>query len=93
MNRLMDHLAHGYWNDVQKRLIEKHGLSAPNAIAAISDFRSRLAKHDVGEIIYHEDAWRIAESIAAAVKKGGFVEPNGETAKNGKKTTKREKRS
>lgn len=63
-----------YWAEVEKAL-KKHGLSEREAIRGIGEYRVRLERHGVGHILYHRDAEDVAQTIAAAVRNGGFKEP------------------
>lgn len=58
----------GYWKEVRGLLRERHGLTVVQARRGISTYRARMRKHEVGDILYHEDSARTAETIAGLVR-------------------------
>lgn len=52
-----------YWEAVKQCLIKFHGRNARQAAASIREYRKSLKKAKVGEIIYHDEPFRVAEGI------------------------------
>jgi hypothetical protein len=64
-----------YWKEVRGLLRERHGLTVVQARRGISIYRARMRKHEVGDILYHEDSARTAETIAGLVRQGLLDNP------------------
>jgi hypothetical protein len=73
---LPQHLIAQYWEEVERLLFQRHGLTLAEARAGIEDLQERLRKHQVGDVIYNRNASDVAETIAWAVRHGGFREPD-----------------
>jgi hypothetical protein len=65
----------GYWKEVRRLLRERHDLTVVQARQGIANYRGWMRKHEVGDILYHEDASRTAETIAGLVRQGFFDNP------------------
>jgi cytosine/adenosine deaminase-related metal-dependent hydrolase len=66
---LPGHLIDWYWNEVENHLVNTHNVPRDAAKAGIRRFRKRMARHGVGDILYHADADQTAEGIVT----GGHI--------------------
>ncbi|HTU21354.1 MAG TPA: hypothetical protein VMG10_25090 [Gemmataceae bacterium] len=73
---LPQHLVAQYWEEVERLLGQRHGLTPGEARGGIEDLRARLHRHQVGDVIYNRNASDVAETIAWAARHGGFPEPD-----------------
>jgi hypothetical protein len=69
------HLIAQYWAEVQELLQQQHNLSEQQAREGIADYRERMEMHQAEDVIYNQHTYELAEIIAAAVRHGGFREP------------------
>lgn len=72
---LPGHLVAGFWDEVGKLLRKQPDLTEEQARQGIAQYRAKLDLHRVGDMVYHQDPTRVAETIAGAVRQGGFREP------------------
>jgi hypothetical protein len=66
-----EHLVVGYWDKVCRLLTEQHGLTEEQARQEILDYRQEMESLGVGDILYHEDATNVAETLAGTFRQGG----------------------
>lgn len=64
-----------YWMKVANFLVKNHRLKRDKAEKGITDYLAVAEKHGFTDLIYHRDARDVAETIAGAVRNGGFREP------------------
>ncbi len=57
-------------------LQKQHQLTPKQARQGIEEYRARLDLHRASDMVYHENPSRVAETIAGAVRQGGFREPD-----------------
>lgn len=71
---LPQHLIAEFWGTVKQTLLEQHKLIEPDAVKAISTYRSALDRHQVGDMVYHRDPESVADTIAHGWR-NGFLDP------------------
>ena len=64
-----------FWDQVKKDLRDRYHLKEPEALQAITVYRSALERHNVGEIVYHRFPESVSETIADGWKTG-FPDPH-----------------
>jgi hypothetical protein len=69
---LPGHLVAEFWADVRELLQKQYGFSEEQARDGIADYRARLDARRVDDMVYHRDPPAIADTIAGALRQGGF---------------------
>lgn len=68
------HLVVEFWDAVRRELRSRHQLTDADARTAVGRFQDALARHHVGDLIYHREPESVADTVAGGWK-SGFPDP------------------